>query len=116
MIKAIVVILLVGTTAGAPSGSEKQKEVKEEGEHYKLKEGEADVAGWLASKSCIDSGKLLQCTKSAKSVCPEDKVEVVAKVEEEVEVSDSEEKAKTCIDSGKLLRCIRSVRIVCPKS
>ena len=43
-------------------------------------------------------------------------MEVVAKVEEEVEDEDLEEKAKTCIDSGKLLRCIRSVRIVCPKS
>ena len=83
--------------------------------------------GWLSSKSCIDSGKLLQvcqifqikfskshtflciqCTKSAKGVCPDDKLR-----KEEV---DLEEKEKTCIDSAKLLRCIRSVRIVCPKS
>ena len=83
--------------------------------------------GWLASKSCIDSGKLLQvcqifqikfskshtflciqCTKSAKGICPDDKLR-----KEEV---DLEEKEKTCIDSAKLLRCIRSVRIVCPKS
>ena len=55
-----------------------------------------------------------QCTKSAKSVCPEDKLKV--EVADEVVDDVSEEKAKTCIDSGKLLRCIRSVRIVCPKS
>ena len=36
--------MLVGITAGAPKGSENEKEVKE-GEQYKLKEGEADVAG-----------------------------------------------------------------------
>merc|ERR1711934_415622 len=106
MIKAIVVILLVGATAGAPRGSENQKDVKEGEEQYMLKEGEADVAGWMASKSCIDSGKLLQCTKSAKSICPEDKLKV--EVEDE-EVDDvPEEKVKPCIDSGKLLRCIRS--------
>ena len=50
----------------------------------------------------------IQCTKSAKSICPENKLK-----KEEV---DLEEKEKTCIDSAKLLRCIRSVRIVCPKS
>ena len=135
---------------GAPKGSEKllddkEKHLDKEDKDYKLKEGEADVAGlhlyclvvfvflsrvftgWLSSKSCIDSGKLLQvcqifqikfskshtflciqCTKSAKSICPEDKLK-----KEEV---DLEEKEKTCIDSAKLLRCIRSVRIVCPKS
>ena len=62
---------------------------------------------------CLTNSISTQCTKSAKSVCPEDKVEVVVKVEED---DVEEEKAKTCIDSGKLLRCIRSVRIVCPKS
>ena len=149
-------MLLIGIAVGAPKGSEKLLDEKEEhldkeDKDYKLKEGEADVAGlhlnylvvvvvflllffffylytgWLASKSCIDSGKLLQvcqifqikfkkshtflciqCTKSAKSICPEDKLK-----KEEV---DLEEKEKTCIDSAKLLRCIRSVRIVCPKS
>ena len=37
--------MLVGATAGAPRGSENQKDVKEGEEQYKLKEGEADVAG-----------------------------------------------------------------------
>ena len=68
-------------------------------------------------KHCLKTFSIsTQCTKSAKSVCPEDKVEEVEEVEMEVEEENSEEKVKTCIDSGKLLRCIRSVRIVCPKS
>merc|ERR1719260_137148 len=111
-IRAFISVLLIGIAVGAPMGSEnlpddKEEHLDKEDKDYKLKEGEADVAGWLASKSCIDSGKLLQCTKSAKSICPEDKLK-----KEEV---DLEEKEKTCIDSAKLLRCIRSVRIVCPK-
>merc|ERR1711981_1194145 len=113
MIKAFVMILFVGIITGAPRGPDTPKELKEGGaEHFKLKEGEADMAGIF--KSCIDSGKLLQCTKSAKKVCPVDKLKV--EVEEEEEENDSDEKVKTCIDSGKLLKCIQSVRIVCPKS
>ena len=68
-----------------------------------LEEGGADVAGWLESKKCIDSGKLLQCTKSVKSACPKTGLE------------EEGEEERTCIDSGKLLRCIRSVKIICPK-
>ena len=66
--------------------------------------------GHFFGTPCIST----QCTKSAKRVCPTDKLKV--EVEDKEVDSVSEEKAKTCIDSGKLLRCIRSVRIVCPKS
>ena len=88
-LQAFVSVLLIGIAVGAPKGSEKlpddkEKHLDKEDKDYKLKEGEADVAGlhldylvvfvfflffyfllrvytgWLSSKSCIDSGKLLQ--------------------------------------------------------
>ena len=87
-LQAFVSVLLIGIVVGAPKGSEKlpddkEKHLDKEDKDYKLKEGEADVAGlhldylgvfvfvcfyfllrvytgWLSSKSCIDSGKLLQ--------------------------------------------------------
>ena len=86
--QAFVSVLLISIVVGAPKGSEKltddkEKHLDKEDKDYKLKEGEADVAGlhldylgvfvfvcfyfllrvytgWLSSKSCIDSGKLLQ--------------------------------------------------------
>ena len=147
--QAFVSVLLIGIAVGAPKGSEnlpgdKEEHLDKEQKDYKLKEGEADVAGLhldylvvfvfifcyvyiqdgyparaaltLANfcrfvksfKSNFHTFLCIQCTKSAKGICPEDKLR-----KEEV---DLEEKEKTCIDSAKLLRCIRSVRIVCPKS
>merc|ERR1711962_1693128 len=112
MIRAFVFVLLIGIAVGAPrvlrTSLMTRRSTLTRRTRTTSSEGEADVAGWLASKSCIDSGKLLQCTKSAKGICPEDKLKK--------EGVDLEEKEKTCIDSAKLLRCIRSVRIVCPKS
>ena len=45
-------ILFVGIITGAPRGPNTPKELKEEGaEHFKLKEGEADIAGERGSQS-----------------------------------------------------------------
>ena len=50
--QAFVMILFVGIITGAPRGPNTPKELKEGGaEHFKLKEGEADMAGERGSQS-----------------------------------------------------------------